>query len=154
MTVVLIIWAAMSLLGCGRFRGVTGSPYACKNIIAHALSRVKLRYLRSFIHPVVIFTAGGFSFAATQETHDSFCASCHTHPESTFYQRSVGAQAVDLASAHTLKDVRCIDCHSGVGVVGRIQAEMLGAHNALAFYGRDYAIQRAFIWYIRPSLPR
>ncbi len=82
----------------------------------------------------VLFTAGGFTFAASQETRDSFCASCHTQPESTFYQRSVGAQAVDLASMHTAKSVRCIDCHSGAGVIGRIDAEMLGAHNALAFY--------------------
>jgi nitrate/TMAO reductase-like tetraheme cytochrome c subunit len=92
----------------------------------------------------LLFTAGGFSFAATQETHDSFCASCHTQPESTFYQRSVDVQAVDLASAHTIKDVRCIDCHSGVGVVGRIQAEMLGAHNALAFYSGT-AVQPAIL---------
>ena len=26
----------------------------------------------------VILTASGFAFAATQETHDSFCSSCHT----------------------------------------------------------------------------
>jgi nitrate/TMAO reductase-like tetraheme cytochrome c subunit len=92
----------------------------------------------------LLFTAGGFTFAATKETHDTFCASCHTQPESTFYQRSVDAQAVDLASAHTAKNVRCIDCHSGVGVVGRITAELLGAHNALAFY-TGTAVQPAIL---------
>ena len=50
-----------------------------------------------------IFATGGFAFAATQEQHDSFCASCHTQPESTFYQRSTAAQPADLASAHTSK---------------------------------------------------
>jgi len=82
----------------------------------------------------VLFTAGGFTFAATQEQRDSFCASCHTQPESTFYQRSTAAQPTDLASFHTAKDTRCIDCHSGPNVTGRIGAELLGAHNALAWY--------------------
>ena len=81
----------------------------------------------------VIFTVGGFAFAASQEQHDSFCASCHTQPESTFYQRST-AQATDMASFHTTQKVNCIDCHSGVGLDGRIAAEMMGARNALLWY--------------------
>jgi nitrate/TMAO reductase-like tetraheme cytochrome c subunit len=82
----------------------------------------------------VILAASGFTFAATQETHDSFCASCHTQPESTFFQRSTSAQPVDLASYHTTQQTRCIDCHSGQGILGRMQAELLGARNALAWY--------------------
>lgn len=84
----------------------------------------------------VLLAAGGFAFAATQETHDPFCASCHTQPESTFFQRSTDTQPVDLASFHSEQatPTRCIDCHSGTGVVGRVQAELLGAHNALAWY--------------------
>jgi hypothetical protein len=72
----------------------------------------------------------------------SFCASCHTQPESTFFQRSVDTQPVDLASIHKADNTRCIDCHSGKGVTGRIRAELLGAHNALAFYTRT-AVQPA-----------
>jgi hypothetical protein len=82
----------------------------------------------------IVLAASGFAFAATQETHDSFCASCHTQPESTFFQRSTDAQAVDLAAYHTAQQTRCIDCHSGPGITGRIRAEWLGAHNALAWY--------------------
>jgi hypothetical protein len=82
----------------------------------------------------ILLTASGFTFAATQEQHDSFCASCHTQPESTFYERSTTSQPVDLASVHTPKKTRCIDCHSGIGLRGRLEAELLGAHNALAFY--------------------
>jgi predicted CXXCH cytochrome family protein len=93
-----------------------------------------------------VLTVSGFTFAATQEQHDSFCASCHTQPESTFYQRSIARQPVDLASAHTIKNVRCIDCHSGPGVTGRMQAELLGAHNALAFYTHT-AVQPAVLNY-------
>jgi hypothetical protein len=81
-----------------------------------------------------LLAAGGFAFAATQEQHDAFCASCHSQPESTFYQRSQGAQPVDLASAHTPKNVTCINCHSGVGVTGRMSAELMGARNAALWY--------------------
>ena len=80
----------------------------------------------------IILAISGFAFAATKESHDSFCASCHTQPESTFYQRSLAAP-VDLASAHTADKTRCIDCHSGEGTTSRIKAELLGAHNALAY---------------------
>jgi nitrate/TMAO reductase-like tetraheme cytochrome c subunit len=81
----------------------------------------------------ILLTAGGFAFAASQESHDPFCASCHTQPESTFFQRSTAAQPTDLASHHTAQQTRCIDCHSGPGLVGRMRAELLGAHNAFAW---------------------
>lgn len=79
----------------------------------------------------LLLTVGGFAFAASQEAHDPFCGSCHTQPESTFLQRSTSAQPVDLASYHTTQQTRCIDCHSGKGIAGRVQAELMGAHNAL-----------------------
>lgn len=82
----------------------------------------------------LILIAAGFTVAATQEEHDSFCASCHTEPESTFFQRSIAMQASDLASFHTTEAVRCIDCHSGVGFEGRISAELMGAHNAVLWF--------------------
>ena len=90
----------------------------------------------------IFLAAGGFTYAASQETHDPFCASCHTQPESTFFQRSTDAQAVDLASYHTAQETRCIDCHSGQGIGGRMQAELLGARNAAAWY-TNTAIQPA-----------
>lgn len=93
-----------------------------------------VKYLMIVIGIGVLLTASGFTFAATQEQHDYFCSSCHTQPESTYYQRTLATHPVDLASAHTVKQVRCIDCHSGTGVTGRVGAELLGAHNALAFY--------------------
>lgn len=79
----------------------------------------------------LLLTVGGFAFAASQEAHDPFCGSCHTQPESTFLQRSTATQPVDLASYHTTQQTRCIDCHSGKGVAGRVRAELMGAHNAL-----------------------
>lgn len=81
----------------------------------------------------VVLTVSGFAFAAYNESHDDFCASCHTQPETTFYQRSIAAHPTDLASAHTASKVLCIDCHSGVGITGHLQAEVLGARNATAW---------------------
>ena len=99
------------------------------------LSKISLlKALLAAFGLAALMTAGGFAFAATQEQRNSFCASCHTQPETTFYQRSLAAQPVDLASAHMPQSAQCIDCHSGSGVTGRLQAELLGAHNALLFY--------------------
>jgi nitrate/TMAO reductase-like tetraheme cytochrome c subunit len=102
-----------------------------------AVPTKKLPWLLIVVGIVVLgllLTGGGFAFAATQEQNDAFCGSCHTQPESTFLQRSTAAKAVDLASYHTPKKVNCIDCHSGVGLGGRVSAELMGAHNALAWY--------------------
>lgn len=95
---------------------------------------------------LVLLSVGGFAFAASQETHDSFCASCHSQPETTFYQRSVAAQPTDLASFHTTQKTDCINCHSGQGITGRIQAELMGARNAFKWY-TGTAVQPAVLNY-------
>lgn len=82
----------------------------------------------------IVITVSGFTFAASQESHDPFCSSCHTQPESTFYQRSTSSSTVDLASFHQPQKVRCIDCHSGQGIPGRVSAELMGARNAIKWY--------------------
>ncbi len=69
----------------------------------------------------LLFSGGALATAIQVENDDAFCASCHTEPETTFYQRSRAAP-VDLASAHTAKEVDCIQCHSGSGTGGRLQA--------------------------------
>jgi hypothetical protein len=92
---------------------------------------------------VVALSAGGFAFAATQESHDQFCASCHTQPESTFVARSTSTP-VDLASHHTTQNTLCIDCHSGPGVTGRMSAELMGAKNAFKWF-TGTAVQPAVV---------
>lgn len=91
---------------------------------------------------LILLLAAGFTYASTQERQDSFCISCHTQPETEFYQRSIATAPVDLASDHTTKSVHCIDCHDGSGPGGHIRAVLLGARNTAIFYsGR--AIQPA-----------
>jgi predicted CXXCH cytochrome family protein len=83
---------------------------------------------------VLVLVIGSFGFAARMEEKDTFCASCHTQPESTFFQRSQAGTPMDLASMHHTKDIKCIDCHSGAGAMGRAGAILLGSRNALAFF--------------------
>lgn len=95
---------------------------------------------------VVLGSIGGFIFAASQESHDPFCGSCHTQPESTYLQQSTAPQPVNLASFHNSQSTLCIDCHSGEGIPGRITAEIMGARNAFLWYtGR--AVQPAVLIY-------
>ena len=93
----------------------------------------------------VLLTVGGLSFAAYQESHDPFCGSCHSQPETTFLQRST-TQAVDLASYHTTQQTLCINCHSGPGTSGRLQAELMGARNAMLWFSGT-AVQPAVLNY-------
>ena len=82
---------------------------------------------------VLVVAGGGFATAATLEEQNSFCASCHTEPESAYYQRTQ-APATDLASKHNAAwATRCIDCHAGPGITGRIGAMTLGARDVAAF---------------------
>ena len=93
---------------------------------------------------VIGVPAGGFAYAASREQNDAFCSSCHTQPEATFYDRSIAAQPVDLASAHRVENTNCIDCHSGEGLPGRLSAELLGAQNAFKWVTKT-AIQPAVL---------
>ena len=81
---------------------------------------------------IVLGAATGVT-AMTLENHDDFCASCHSEPEATYFSREAAAP-IDLAGFHHTKQVNCIDCHSGPGLVpGRAAALMLGATDLLAW---------------------
>ena len=103
------------------------------------------------------------------EEQDRFCASCHSQPETTFVEQAQALKqmSVTLAAYHAkpqewknhpqvllsltnallatdIAPVRCIDCHGGVGLAGRIQTLTLAAEDATLWYsGR--AIQPAIL---------
>ncbi|MGE5223050.1 MAG: cytochrome c3 family protein [Omnitrophica WOR_2 bacterium] len=80
----------------------------------------------------LVVSAGSLGVSMRMEDHDAFCASCHTQPESTYYQRTLTKQAVDLASSHRIaQNTRCIDCHSGGGLTGRMGAIFVGGGDLL-----------------------
>ena len=73
------------------------------------------------------------------ENHNGFCASCHTEGEQTFYNRSTGTQPVDLASIHDIKgQARCIDCHTGPGIIGRYGGLMAGSTDLISYFSGHY----------------
>jgi predicted CXXCH cytochrome family protein len=81
----------------------------------------------------LVLAGGGLGTAAGLEEFNGFCAACHTQPESDFVARSQTA-AVDLAAKHDQAwATRCIDCHSGPGLSGRLGAMTLGARDLAAF---------------------
>jgi predicted CXXCH cytochrome family protein len=84
---------------------------------------------------VIIF--GGGAFTMHMEDNDSFCASCHTQPEVTYVERA-HSPMMDLASAHAVENVACIECHSGAGLTGRASAILEGANNAAKFVVGQY----------------
>jgi hypothetical protein len=82
---------------------------------------------------IIPFTAMQF------ENHNSFCASCHTEGEQTFYDRSIASAPVDLASIHDIKgQARCIDCHTGPGIIGRYGGLMAGSTDLISFFSGHY----------------
>lgn len=105
-----------------------------------------------FVGILFVGGLGSMAVGATLEENDSFCASCHTQPETTYYQRSLQvkssdmAAAGDLAAAHVTKAVRCIDCHSGPGVTGRLGAFFVGGGDLLHWVTHT-AIQPAPLLY-------
>jgi hypothetical protein len=98
-------------------------------------SRRKFVITLVMVVPLILVVLGAATAVTAMqfENHDDFCASCHSEPEQTYFQREANA-STDLASFHNTKDVRCIDCHSGPGLVpGRIGALTLGAKDTLAW---------------------
>ena len=86
----------------------------------------------------VILVVGGVGVSLALENQDAFCASCHTEPEATYYQQSTQANPVTLAAFHRQKKTACIDCHSGIGVLGRSEGLAQGAQDLIAFIGGRY----------------
>lgn len=98
---------------------------------------------RKFLIFIVIagFLAIPFSItiAIHIENRDSFCASCHTEPESAYYARSLSNPS-DLASTHAQAKelVRCIDCHSGEGTKGRMISLSQGFSDLMTYLTGNY----------------
>ncbi len=100
------------------------------------LPRLSWAVLAGVVGFALITLTGGFVLTRVEE-NDQFCAACHTEPETTYYQRSL-ARPVDLASAHAVENVACVQCHSGIGVTGRVDTLVLGAKNVVLFYSNQY----------------
>ena len=93
----------------------------------------------------VLLPSTAIGVSVNMENRDSFCASCHTQPETTYVSRSESvrsgiASPVDLAMYHAgaTHPVACIQCHSGKGVPGRMDALLLGSQDLMAYVRGAY----------------
>lgn len=112
-------------------------------------------WLRWGVPLAVLLALVPIPVVSTLEERDSFCASCHTAPEVTYFDRAAMALAgvepiLDLSSAHYVEaePFRCIACHRGdSGPVHRATTLALGARDALIFIaGRaDQSIEKTQI---------
>lgn len=104
------------------------------------LSNRKFRiYAGAAVVALILFGVVIPGTAMQFENHNSFCASCHTQGEQMFYDRSVASAAVDLASVHNIKgQARCIDCHTGPGIIGRYGGLMAGSTDLISYFSRHY----------------
>jgi hypothetical protein len=106
-----------------------------KKAVASPAPRKRRKVWLLLLIPIVLIVFGVATVATAMsfENHDDFCTSCHSEPESTYFKRETGT-ATDLASFHTTKDVHCIDCHSGPGLMpGRVDSFMLGTRDLIAW---------------------
>lgn len=87
---------------------------------------------------LLVIGVGATAYSINLENHDSFCASCHTQPETQFVDQSQAPQPVTLAAFHTTKNTRCIDCHSGSGAFGRAVGLMQGSQDLFSFLSGRY----------------
>jgi predicted CXXCH cytochrome family protein len=88
---------------------------------------------------VLVVLAIGTGLGAAQfENRDTFCSSCHSEPERTYVDRSLAIEPTDLASYHTTRSTRCIDCHTGPGLAGRIAGLALGGRDLVRYLIGSY----------------
>ncbi len=87
---------------------------------------------------LIVLPVAGVGASILLENQNSFCASCHTEPEVTYYQQSLQANAATLASFHVQKQTMCIDCHSGGGPLGRAQGLEQGVSDLVIYWSGNY----------------
>lgn len=99
---------------------------------------------------VAAVSAGWFATDALEANND-FCTACHLPTGSVLHQElreSFDAQPVhNLAGVHGaakreyefgVRAFRCIDCHGGVGWVGRVKVKLLAAKDAMVWATGDF----------------
>ncbi len=92
---------------------------------------------------VCLAAPAGFVVSDRLEARNDFCSSCHLEPGVPLHQAIRrdfdAAAAASLAAAHARADVldagaprefRCIDCHGGASLTGRLRVKLLAARDA------------------------
>jgi predicted CXXCH cytochrome family protein len=92
------------------------------------------------------------------EQENDFCNACHLTPAQPLHERIrhdfEARPAPNLASAHAAAGnderpdgrFRCIDCHGGASVVGRVRVKALAAKDALVYLTGDFTEPEDMRW--------
>lgn len=95
---------------------------------------------RLAIAGVVALVTGitAIAYVSHREQDNRFCVACHLPDgerlHGALFDRYEARPPVDLSAMHKAKDdVKCIDCHGGVGAVGRSRVVLLSAWDALRY---------------------
>jgi nitrate/TMAO reductase-like tetraheme cytochrome c subunit len=94
---------------------------------------------------IVLVPVGWVASDAVEQDND-FCISCHIHEDVRLHidlrRNFDGRPPVNLSALHAMSPVegrpddsafRCIDCHGGVGLVGRAKVKALAAKDAFVW---------------------
>ena len=95
--------------------------------------------------------AGGWFASDAVEANNDFCNACHLSPGVPLHAQSRegfdAVPAINLAGVHGLSAepvraraglTRCIDCHSGVGLLGRSKVKLLAARDAIVWLSGNF----------------
>ena len=102
--------------------------------------------------------AAGWAVSDSLEQDNDFCNACHVSKETPLHReirRDFDARpAASLAGAHAVAGaahrddgaLRCIDCHGGTSLAGRVRVKALAAKDAFFYLGGRFEEPRAMRW--------
>jgi nitrate/TMAO reductase-like tetraheme cytochrome c subunit len=85
----------------------------------------------------------GWAISDRLESDNDFCISCHLDGRPLHEQKMrqfASTPPVSLAAAHAAASpgFRCIDCHGGTSIVGRVRVKAVAARDALRYLLADF----------------
>ncbi|MCC6643055.1 MAG: cytochrome c3 family protein [Deltaproteobacteria bacterium] len=109
----------------------------------------------------VLLAPAGWLVTDRLESRNDFCNACHIEPGRPLHERIRhdfdARPPADLAAAHAHAGnrerddgaFRCIDCHGGVGLVGRARVKVLAAKDAFWWAAGRFEEPREMRWPLR-----
>jgi hypothetical protein len=108
---------------------------------------------------IALFVAAAGWWGSDQlEERDAFCTACHLPSGAPLHRGNaadfVARPAATLAAAHAAAGnparedgtLRCFDCHSGTGLLGRARVKLLTLRDGVVYLTRDFDEPRGMSW--------
>ena len=119
------------------------------------------RWLAAGAFAAALLGPAGWGVTDRLEQNDDFCNACHLEPGRPLHDRIRGdfdaRPPANLAAAHAHAGnrdrddgaFRCIDCHGGVGLVGRARVKALAAKDAFWYAAGRFEEPDSMRWPLR-----